>query len=93
MNEPKRLSWIQRFFVAIFPRSWAESMEADSRRWMMRCQCGFAQSIWELGGIRWKATGNPRSFRKCPQCGQRTWQTVSRTRSDDPQSTTGPDPA
>jgi hypothetical protein len=80
MNEtaPKQLSWIQRFFVAIFPRSWAESMEADSRRWMMRCRCGFARSIWDLGGIRWKATGNPRQYRRCPQCGQRSWHIISR---------------
>ena len=25
------MSMIQRFFQAIFPKSWAESMEADSR--------------------------------------------------------------
>jgi len=55
-------------------------MEADSRSWMMRCSCGFARSIWELGGIRWKAAGQPRtfSFMKCPQCGKRSWHKLSR---------------
>jgi hypothetical protein len=72
------MSFIQRFFKAIFPRSWAESMEANSRAWKMRCRCGFAQSIWESGGIRWKAAGNPRRYRRCPKCGQRSWQTISR---------------
>lgn len=53
-------------------------MEAESRSWMARCACGFARSIWELGGIRWKATGQPRQYLSCPQCGQRSWHTVTR---------------
>ena len=69
-----QLSFIQRFFIAIFPQSWAESMEADSRRWFMKClRCGFEQSYWDLGGIRWKATGNQRNYQKCRKCGERSW--------------------
>lgn len=68
------MSPLQRLFVRILPRRWAESMEADSRSWMMRCSCGFARSVWELGGIRWKASqSNTLSFIKCPQCGKRSW--------------------
>ena len=70
------MSWIQSLMLSILPRSWGESMEADSRRWLIHCSCGHEQSIWELGGIRWKATGEPRTFRKCPACGQRTWQRI-----------------
>ncbi len=72
------LSWIQKFFIALFPRSWAESMEADSRLWKVRCACGCARSIWELGGIRWKARGRPRSYLRCPECGQRSWHKIAR---------------
>lgn len=72
------MSFVQRFFTAIFPRRWAESMEADSRSWKARCSCGFARSVWELGGIRWKATGQPRWYLRCPECGQRSWHVVSR---------------
>jgi len=61
---------IQKFFIRILPRRWAESMEAHSRSWMIRCRCGFAQSVRETGGIRWKAAGKPRRFMSCPQCGQ-----------------------
>ena len=43
-------------------------MEADSRLWMLRCSCGFEQSWWDAGGIRWKAVGNPRRWKQCPQC-------------------------
>jgi len=70
----KPLSSIQRFFVWIFPASWAASMEADSRRWHMKClKCGFEESYWDLGGIRWKATGNQRTYKKCVNCGERSW--------------------
>ena len=72
------MSFIQKLLVRLFPRSWAESMEAESREWMVRCACGFGQSIWELGGIRWKARGNKRLLRRCPKCGQVRWHTVSR---------------
>lgn len=70
----EKLSFFQRLFTAIFPRSWAESMEADSRRWFMKCpECDFEESYWDLGGIRWKATGNQRNYRKCPNCGKGSW--------------------
>jgi len=73
------MSFFQRLFTAILPRRWAESMEAHSRSWMVRCSCGFARSIWELGGIRWKAAGGrPRTYMKCPQCGQWSWHKVER---------------
>ena len=68
------MSRIQKFFTWIFPASWSQSMEADSRRWFMKClECNFEQSYWDLGGIRWKATGNQRNYRKCLKCGQRSW--------------------
>ena len=70
------MSRLQRLITALVPRSWAASMEAESRAWKLRCACGNEQSIWELGGIRWKATGNKRVYRRCPDCGQLSWQTV-----------------
>jgi endogenous inhibitor of DNA gyrase (YacG/DUF329 family) len=70
----EKLSFFQRLFTTIFPRRWAESMAADSRRWFMKCpECGFEESYWDLGGIRWKATGNQKNYRKCPSCGKRSW--------------------
>ena len=70
------MSFIQEFFLTILPESWGEDMQAESQAWMMRCPCGFERSIWEVGGIRWKARGSPRKFAACPQCGQNTWHTV-----------------
>jgi hypothetical protein len=71
------MSLAQRVILSLVPRSWAASMEADSRRWICRCPCGHERSIWDLGGIRWKAAGEPRKWLRCPPCGKRTWHRVS----------------
>jgi hypothetical protein len=76
------MSSLQKFFVAIFPASWARSMEASSRNWMMSCPCGFEKSVWEAGGIRWKASGTPRRYLRCEACGESTWHTVYKKNPD-----------
>jgi hypothetical protein len=68
--------------MAIFPAGWGRSMEAVSRRWMMRCRCGFERSIWDMGGIRWKARGTSRSYMRCLGCGERSWHTIYRRTPD-----------
>lgn len=73
------MSWIQRFLLAVLPASWGRSMEADSRRWMIRCRCGFERSVWDVGGVRWKARGNSRNYMRCPSCGERSWHTMYRS--------------
>jgi len=77
-TQPPIMSPIQRLFTRLLPKTWAASMEAHSRSWMVRCSCGFSRSIWDLGGIRWKAVGEPRSYMKCPECHQRSWHKISR---------------
>jgi hypothetical protein len=67
------MSNIQRIITSIVPKKWAESMEAESRSWMLRCTvCGFERSIWDIGGIRWKATPKSWLFAPCSQCGRLT---------------------
>jgi hypothetical protein len=67
------MSAVQRFFKAVFPRAWAEDMEAQSKAWKLRCPCGHVRSFWDIGGIRWKAAGRPRKWLRCPACGTRRW--------------------
>jgi hypothetical protein len=68
------MSRVQRFFVRILPRAWAASMEAESRAWIARCEsCGSERSIWDHGGIRWKAAGNPRRRLMCSVCDLVAW--------------------
>lgn len=66
---------VQRLITTVL-RPWASSVEAESRAWMMRCPCGYEQSVWDWGGVRWKAAGKPKRLLKCPSCGERTWHTV-----------------
>jgi DNA-directed RNA polymerase subunit RPC12/RpoP len=69
------MSLIQRMMMAILPKTWAEDMRRDSLRWHIICtDCGHKRSIWEIGGIRWKAVGNSRTYFRCVQCGKHTWQ-------------------
>ena len=73
------LSGIQKFFIRILPRSWAQDMEAHSRSWMVRCaNCGYERSIWDIGGIRWRATGRSLTAMRCPNCGVLGKHTVYR---------------
>jgi hypothetical protein len=67
------MSVVQRLITAIVPKGWAAAMEADSRRWMMRCRCGVETSIWEMGGIRYKAAGTPWTMGHCGSCGKSIW--------------------
>jgi len=64
------MSLIQRFFMAILPKSWADDMRKESQEWRIRCcSCGASKSVWDVGGIRWKAYGVKRTLVHCSHCG------------------------
>ncbi|MGD9116923.1 MAG: hypothetical protein PVJ61_07105 [Dehalococcoidia bacterium] len=67
------MTFIQRLITKILPGKLAKSMEAESRAWMMRCPCGHEISVWEAGGVRYKAAGKSLRLRRCEQCGRATW--------------------
>jgi len=66
------LSASQQFFHRWFPAPWFERMKAESQQWHLVCDCGHATSIWDWGGIRYGASGNPRKLMNCPACGKTT---------------------
>jgi hypothetical protein len=73
------MSLTRKLILAIVPKKRAEEMEAESKTWVMRCEsCGLERSVWEVGGLRWKAAGNPTRRLRCPQCGHFTSHTTSR---------------
>lgn len=74
----KRVTTIQRLAKNLLPEKTAAAMEAESRQWRVTCACGHSRSIWELGGIRYRAAGKPRRLMKCPACGKRIWHRVSK---------------
>jgi hypothetical protein len=72
-------SWTQQVITKLVSPTKADSMEAASRLWMVRCHsCGFEQSIWDMGGIRWNAKGSSWTLRRCSDCGKRGGHTIYR---------------
>ena len=77
------MSLRQKLLTAIVPRRWADEMEAESCSWMLRCNdCGLERSVWEMGGVRWKAAGRPSRLMHCSQCGQITWHRLYHRRAE-----------
>jgi len=73
------MSRLQKFILSLMPAAWAKSAEADSRAWTFTCAaCGHQQSVWDAGGIRWRAVGNSRNYRRCVKCRALSWQRLSR---------------
>ena len=67
----------QRFFAKLL----GPDVEKESREWMMECpECGHADSVWERGGIRYKASGTKHVLAKCRGCGATAMLKVHRSR-------------
>ena len=67
---------IQKAIIALSSKRFAAAMEAESRQWMLRCKKGHEISIWEAGGIRYKANGNKWTFAWCYGCRTFRWHRV-----------------
>lgn len=68
-------SLLQRLILTFVSERTARDMEAHSRAWKLVCSaCGGSTSVWDAGGIRWKATRGSKTFTwiRCSACGQRT---------------------
>lgn len=66
----------QRFF------SWllGPGVERESRAWMVECgHCNHTDNVWDLGGIRYKASGTKRSGGVCRKCGRFSMRRVYRS--------------
>lgn len=71
------LTFWQKVIKAVTSSKTFAEIEAESKAWKVQCSnCKHECSIWEMGGIRWKAAGNPRVNRVCPNCLQLNWHTV-----------------
>jgi hypothetical protein len=73
------LSTVQRLLRAIVPTKLFQQMEAESREWIMTCsQCSAKRSVWDAGGVRWKAAGGGIVRARCYSCDRATAHKVSR---------------
>lgn len=67
---------IQRLVMKLVPQRMGKAMEAESRAWMIQCSCGAERSVWDAGGIRYRAAGEPRRWQVCHTCGKGSWHRV-----------------
>lgn len=73
---------LQRGLRRILPARAFDAIEAGTRQWWIECSCGSRRDLWEAGGIRYKAVGEPRMWGRCPNCEKATWQRVHRKAAD-----------
>lgn len=57
--------------LRLMPARWRAAAEAESRQWHTECAaCGHASTIWDMGGLRWKAKAEVDKAMLCPACGR-----------------------
>lgn len=57
--------------LSVMPKRWRAALEAESRRWQTLCpNCQHQSTIWDLGGLRYKARDDGRLGIWCPKCGK-----------------------
>jgi rRNA maturation endonuclease Nob1 len=83
------MTFLQKMVMAVLPRKLAGKVEAESRDWMLQCPaCEREMSIWDIGGIRYKATNKVKLMSWCSRCGKYKWQRLYR-KSAEPKSPPG----
>ena len=64
------MGWLQRFIEKNLGRDIAAEMREESQNWHIECpKCGNSKSVWEVGGVRYKATGSKSVLGRCSGCG------------------------
>lgn len=65
-----KLSTTQKIVKFFSSNTGFEKIMEESKRYRFDCNCGKTSSIWDIGGIRYKAYGRPTTLVKCPHCGK-----------------------
>lgn len=65
-----------RFLRWILPARAFAAIKAGTKQWLAECPCGHKRDVWDAGGVRYKAAGEPRQKAPCPACGQTTWHRI-----------------
>jgi hypothetical protein len=64
------------FLKFILPARAFEAVKAGTKKWLIECKCGHLRDLWDEGGVRYKASGEPRQYLKCPKCRQKNWHKI-----------------
>ena len=73
------MPFLRSLVLRALPQRWRADAERDSRLWRTECTgCGHISNVWELGGLRWRAVGQPLTAMRCAGCGKVRMQRISR---------------
>jgi phage FluMu protein Com len=62
---------LRDIILKFMPPKMRAAAEADSRKWVATCpRCQKLNSIWDIGGIRYRAAGVKSSLARCAHCGK-----------------------
>lgn len=66
------MTFIQKFVTTVLPAKWSAAMRAESESWLLACpKCGFVQSVWDIGGVRYKGVSKGKRVSvRCLSCKQ-----------------------
>ena len=67
-----------KFRKFILPKKLYESVKKESKEWLIECPCGHKRDVWDVGGTRYKARGEPTTKCICPECGENKWHKIRR---------------
>jgi hypothetical protein len=78
-----RLSGMQRMLQRRTSPELFAAMARESGLWKAECpNCRADTPLWEMGGVRYKALGEPKKRMRCPSCGQTGWMRIHWTGGD-----------
>ena len=65
-----------RFLRFILPAKAFAAVRAGTKEWLAECSCGHKRDVWNSGGVRFMAAGEPRRLGYCPACGKLTMHKI-----------------
>ncbi len=77
------MPFLRDTILSLMPKTWRASAMADSKLWLTRCTgCEHQSNVWDLGGMRWKAFGEPLTSFPCPACGKVKMHKLTKPKPD-----------
>ena len=78
-----------RFLKFILPEKWFEAVKSSTKEWLIECpSCSHKRDVWDIGGVKYKAKGEPRTRCTCPECGETVWHKI-RKKSEEERASLG----
>jgi hypothetical protein len=74
-----KLSTAQKIVRFFSSKARFEKIMEDSKRYKFDCSCGKTSNIWEIGGVKYKATSGSLNRIRCPHCGKAAMHKIYKT--------------